>query len=531
MGRLETEVNTYAVRITMLITDIEDDIMEPVMQCTTFPASRGFSVKRNLVSLSPELPTRTTPLTFSLRVYLILNRGNLLQPPINVVWYGNPDWPASNKLLVGGSSARMLYESNLIMFSTGKNRCSREKRSKCEDGKLIHLCLEEPSFELESLSSRRFFELLIHRLSCPYAYLRFIHLPSIPILSQAESSREPMRRYLMELEDEHELLAEEQPLPPGLVALPSESSGHVTESIRRGPEECEVRDRGWVFRLTSYGQGDDGDDDTAIQLWDVALMRLEDEEERRKHLGSGDSADYFRPRLPYPLPPRAEVRGILACVISEETILKQKESLRYLHQMQKQNKRFDYYELLGKLGFIDKTKPNAPYTQTIFNFLVHNNGKLVIDDKKETVYVNGGTMNITIPRMKLEEMKQYLFNILGKNINSLYYTVPHNEFSITIKLRNNYDMHVMFDISSARGKLEIYIDHVGVNFIIAKYIYPNATLAEMMNHVITDYKSDSEEERREVAQNDYTFDQMVEWAEQEHFEDEETKQVQRHKEL
>ncbi|GJV08501.1 hypothetical protein Tco_1346157 [Tanacetum coccineum] len=220
-----------------------------------------------------------------------------------------------------------------------------------------------------------------------------------------------------------------------------------------------------------------------------------------------------------------------AGVISEETILKQKESLRYLHQMQKQNKRFDYYELLGKLGFIDKTKPNAPYTQTIFNFLVHNNGKLVIDDKKETVYVNGGTMNITIPRMKLEEMKQYLFNILGKKINALYYKIPHNGFSITVKLRNNYDMHVMFDISSARGKLEIYIDHVGVNFIIAKYIYPNATLAEMMNHVITDYKSDSEEERREVAQNDYTFDQMVEWAEQEHFEDEETKQVQRHKEL
>ncbi|GJS80804.1 hypothetical protein Tco_0747345 [Tanacetum coccineum] len=133
--------------------------------------------------------------------------------------------------------------------------------------------------------------------------------------------------------------------------------------------------------------------------------------------------------------------------------------------------------------------------------------------------------------MKLEEMKQYLSYILGKKINALYYKVQHNGFSITVKLRNNYDMHVMFDISSAQGKLEIYIDHVGVNFIIAKYIYPNATLAEMMNHAITDYTSDNEEERREVTQNDYTFDQMVEWAEQEHFEDEETKEVQRHKEI
>ncbi|GKA31824.1 hypothetical protein Tco_0718191 [Tanacetum coccineum] len=63
--------------------------------------------------------------------------------------------------------------------------------------------------------------------------------------------------------------------------------------------------------------------------------------------------------------------------------------------------------------------------------------------------------------------------------------------------------------------------NVGIEADGAKYIYPNATLAEMMNHVITDYTSDSEEERREVTQNDYTFDQMVERAEQEHFEDEE----------
>ncbi|GJT38170.1 hypothetical protein Tco_0938035 [Tanacetum coccineum] len=101
--------------------------------------------------------------------------------------------------------------------------------------------------------------------------------------------------------------------------------------------------------------------------------------------------------------------------------------------------------------------------------------------------------------MKLKEMKQYLFNIIGKNIHALYYKLQHTGFSITVKLRNNYDMHVMFDISSAQGKLEIYIDHVGVNFVIAKYICPNATLAEMMNHVITDYTSDNEDERNEMC--------------------------------
>nr|GEW20354.1 transposase, MuDR, MULE transposase domain protein [Tanacetum cinerariifolium] len=191
------------------------------------------------------------------------------------------------------------------------------------------------------------------------------------------------------------------------------------------------------------------------------------------------------------IPNDSSLEKSFACIISKETILKQKESFRYLHQMQKQNKRFDYYELLGKLGFINKTKPTKPHTQTIFNFLVHNNGQLVIDDKRDPIYVNGGTMNITILRMKLQEMKQYLFNIVGKNINALYYTVPHNDFSITIKLKNNYDMHVLFDISSARGKLEIYIGH---------------RKERRLHKMIT------------------LIDQMIEWAEQEHFKDEETKE-------
>ncbi|GJY70954.1 oligopeptide transporter [Tanacetum coccineum] len=115
----------------------------------------------------------------------------------------------------------------------------------------------------------------------------------------------------------------------------------------------------------------------------------------------------------------------------------------------------------------------------------------------------------------------------GTKIHALYYKIPHNGFTITVKLRNNYDMHVMFDISSANYNLEIYIDHLGVDFIIAKYIFLNASLAEMMNHVITNYTSESKDDKREVTQNDYTFDQMVEWAEQEHFEDEEIKEVQR----
>ncbi|GJW74941.1 transposase, MuDR, MULE transposase domain protein [Tanacetum coccineum] len=108
------------------------------------------------------------------------------------------------------------------------------------------------------------------------------------------------------------------------------------------------------------------------------------------------------------------------------------------------------------------------------------------------------------------------------------YDGHHTESSQMYEQYNSqqYDAQHLDDLntngSNAQYKLEIYIDHIGVNFVISKYIFPNASLAEMMNHVITDYSSENEDIIRKVTQNDYTFDQMVEWAEQEHFEDEET---------
>ncbi|GJR39334.1 hypothetical protein Tco_1215018 [Tanacetum coccineum] len=207
-------------------------------------------------------------------------------------------------------------------------------------------------------------------------------------------------------------------------------------------------------------------------------------------------------------------------------------------------------------------------TNTTFEFDVNHNGEFKLNP---LTYQDGSVLNINVPAMDFEDMVSYLKRkitrgfttlyytlppnntLLGmkaiKNdydtivmydiakvaeklrifIHALYYEVPHSGFSITVKLRNNYDMHVMFDIAAAQGKLEIYIDHLSVKFIIAKHICPNASLAEMMNYVIADYTSDSEDERRKVTQNDYTFDEMVEWAEQEHFENGETKELQRQK--
>ncbi|GJS09000.1 hypothetical protein Tco_0365796 [Tanacetum coccineum] len=161
-----------------------------------------------------------------------------------------------------------------------------------------------------------------------------------------------------------------------------------------------------------------------------------------------------------------------------------------------------------------------------------------------------------VPLADALQDRNMLLTKISRRFTTLYYTLPpNNTFSGLKQIKNDYETNVMYDIAKVAGKiqlfvshhqidlstvlipndgsleeafaahykLQIYIDHLGVDFIIAKYIFPNASLTEMMNHVITNYTSDSEDNKREVAQNDYTFNQMVEWAEQERFEDEETK--------
>ncbi|GKE39879.1 hypothetical protein Tco_1463284 [Tanacetum coccineum] len=77
LGR--NRVNTYAVRITMLIADIEDDIMDPVMQCTTLPSHSVHKlltrVLRIIHEILPEHPSDTYVFTMKMEI--------LLEPTLN----------------------------------------------------------------------------------------------------------------------------------------------------------------------------------------------------------------------------------------------------------------------------------------------------------------------------------------------------------------------------------------------------------------------------------------------------------------
>ncbi|GKE60046.1 hypothetical protein Tco_1510413 [Tanacetum coccineum] len=66
----------------LMIVDIEDDIMDPVMQCTTLPSHSSFSQKK-LVSLVTEIHTLSIDISLrDLKMEILLE-------------------PTSNKLLVG----------------------------------------------------------------------------------------------------------------------------------------------------------------------------------------------------------------------------------------------------------------------------------------------------------------------------------------------------------------------------------------------------------------------------------------------
>ncbi|GJU60313.1 hypothetical protein Tco_1238079 [Tanacetum coccineum] len=132
--------------------------------------------------------------------------------------------------------------------------------------------------------------------------------PQTPPVPQDEDEREPMfiqahdPDYVPEpiypeyipLEDEHEFLAEEQPLPP-VDSPTAESPGYVTESDpEEDPEEYEddeTEDGPVDYPIDG---GDDGDDDDGDSSRDDANDEDEDEdeedEEEEEHLAPADSA-------------------------------------------------------------------------------------------------------------------------------------------------------------------------------------------------------------------------------------------------
>nr|GEY04169.1 putative reverse transcriptase domain-containing protein [Tanacetum cinerariifolium] len=123
------------------------------------------------------------------------------------------------------------------------------------------------------------------------------------------------------LEDEHVLLAEEQPLP-SVVSPTAESPEYVVESeLKEDPEEYEDDETEDDPVDYPMDEGDDGDDDDGYSSGDEADDKDEDEEdeEEEEYLASADSAVVIPtdelvspPEAVISFPPKAEVERLLA---------------------------------------------------------------------------------------------------------------------------------------------------------------------------------------------------------------------------
>nr|GEV45399.1 hypothetical protein [Tanacetum cinerariifolium] len=102
--------------------------------------------------------------------------------------------------------------------------------------------------------------------------------------------QEPIYPEYIPLEDEHILLAKEQPLPP-VVSPTAESPGYVAESdLEEDPKKYEEDEtEGGLVDYPMDG-GDDGDDDDGNSSGYKADDEDEDEDEEEEHLAPADSA-------------------------------------------------------------------------------------------------------------------------------------------------------------------------------------------------------------------------------------------------
>nr|GFB78650.1 hypothetical protein [Tanacetum cinerariifolium] len=131
---------------------------------------------------------------------------------------------------------------------------------------------------------------LLHHIRLPTLSSTRVFWGADEELSDRDYVPEPMYPKYIPLEDEHVLLAGEQPLPP--VNSPTvESPGYVAESDPEAdPEEYE--DDKAEEGLVDYpiDGGDDGDDDDGDSSGDDADDEDEDEEDEEEHLALADSA-------------------------------------------------------------------------------------------------------------------------------------------------------------------------------------------------------------------------------------------------
>ena len=79
-------------------------------------------------------------------------------------------------------------------------------------------------------------------------------------------------------------------------------------------------------------------------------------------------------------------------------------------------------------------------------------------------YEDGVILNVAAERMPYEKFAQILEQQAGNYFQGLYYRVPNVELEkCLIRVSNDKDIAMMFDVADVYGRLEVYLDHYDMN--------------------------------------------------------------------
>ncbi|GJX09726.1 hypothetical protein Tco_0199585 [Tanacetum coccineum] len=353
LGR--TAVVLLAVRITMLIADIEDDIMDPVMQCTTLSQPFGFLSKetfhklltrvlRIILVILPEHPSDTYVLTMKMEILLEPASNkllvDLLQKISSVSWRllqafnddaflkyehvgqdtrsqgGKDDQDKQGKDLKISDEKDKVNKARVIMSSATYAVTYISVYTDSEPGRAFWGADDEEVSEggIPRVIVLGYDGLPLQPVAPPSPdYIPGPEDPQTPPVPQDEDEREPMfvqahdpdyvpkpiyPEYIP-LEYDHKIPAEEQPLPP-TDSPTAESPGYITES---DPEEDleeyqddETKDGPVDYPMNERDDRDDDDGDSSNDDANDEDENEEDEEdeedeEEEEHLAPVDATN------------------------------------------------------------------------------------------------------------------------------------------------------------------------------------------------------------------------------------------------
>ncbi|GJU87895.1 hypothetical protein Tco_1295441 [Tanacetum coccineum] len=118
------------------------------------------------------------------------------------------------------------------------------------------------------------------------------------------------------------------------------------------------------------------------------------------------------------------------------------------------------------------------------------------------------SLRIVVPRMHYEQLAEFFKEKCGCYFQGLYYQVPSQDLERDlVRVSDDRSTSYMFDVEETFGRLTLYLDHLDMN--LSEY------LSQAITYDMDDLVSKKIGPLKKRYCNDFSVDEMVDWAEME----------------